>query len=128
MNFIPLTGLSSPHSSASTSALNFKLVPGRSTQESLEIFSDKNKELERERKEVLTSCLPSSSAFSDQYKKGFSSSQESLSFLGGLVTSALYRLLKEEVAGMKRFVEISNGHQINGVILKPTSNTKMGSF
>lgn len=77
---------------------------------------------------MLTLCLPSSSASSDQYKKGFSASQESLSFIGGLVTSALCRLLKEEVVGMKRFVEIPNGHQINGVVLKPTSNIKMGSF
>lgn len=121
-------GLTSPHSSAKTSALNFKLGPGRSTQKSLEIFSDKNKEFERQRKEVLTSCLPSSSASSEKYKKGFISSQESLSFIGVLVTSALCRLLKEEVSGMKRFLEIPNGHQINGVILKPTSNTKMGSF
>lgn len=119
--------MTSPHSSA-TSVLHFKLGPGRSTQGSLEIFSDKTKVLGRERKEVLTLCLPSSSTSSDQYKKGFSSSQESLSFNGGLVTSALCRLLKEEVAGMKRFVEIPRGHQINGVILKSTSNTEMGSL
>lgn len=84
VNFIPLTGTSMAWPLLILVLLQF-YISSRSTQGSLEIFSDKTKVLGRERKEVLTLCLPSSSTASDQYKKGFSSSQESLSFPGGLV-------------------------------------------